>query len=158
MSCHWDEEIECSFVVVKSLRRVWLFATPWTAAHQASLCSSISWNLLELLSIESVMPSSYVFSVVQSVIRVHLFATPWTAACQSSLFITISWRLLKRMSIESMMPSSQTFSVIPFSSCIQSFPTLGSFPISLLLTSGGQIIGASASALVLPMKFTVDFL
>ena len=42
--------------------------------------------------------------------------------------------------------------VIPFSSCLQSFPTSGSFPMSHLFTSGGQSIGASASASVLPMN------
>ena len=36
-----------------------LFATPWTAAHQASLSLSISWSLLKLMSIESVMPSNH---------------------------------------------------------------------------------------------------
>ena len=41
-------------------------------------------------------------------------------------------------------------SVIPFSSCLQSFPTSGSFPISQFFASGGQSIGASAS--VLPMN------
>ena len=40
--------------------------------------------------------------------------------------------------------------VIPFSSCLQSFPASGSFPVSLFFTSGGQTIGASAS--VLPMN------
>ena len=42
-------------------------------------------------------------------------------------------------------------SVIPFSSSLQSFPASGSFPMSQLFASGGQSIGASASALVLPM-------
>ena len=42
-------------------------------------------------------------------------------------------------------------SVTPFSSCPQSFPVSGSFPVSQLFTSGGQSIGASASAPVLPM-------
>ena len=41
-------------------------------------------------------------------------------------------------------------SVAPFSSCLQSFPASGSFPVSQLFTSGGQSIGASAS--VLPMN------
>ena len=44
---------------VQSLSRVWLFATPWTAAHQASLSISNSWSLLKLMSIKSVMPSSH---------------------------------------------------------------------------------------------------
>ena len=45
-----------------------------------------------------------------------------------------------------------SFSVIPFSSCLQSFQALGSFPMSQLFASGGQSIGASASASVLPMN------
>ena len=55
-------------------------------------------------------------------------------------------------------PSSQwchptiSFSVIPFSSCLQSFPTSGSFPMSQFFTSGGQSIGVSASASVLPIN------
>ena len=43
-------------------------------------------------------------------------------------------------------------SVVPFSSCPQSFPASGSFQISQLFTSGGQSIGVSASASVLPMN------
>ena len=43
-------------------------------------------------------------------------------------------------------------SVVPFSSCLQSFPASGSFPMSQFFASGGQSIGASASALVLPMN------
>ena len=42
--------------------------------------------------------------------------------------------------------------VVPFSSCLQSFPASGSFPMSPLFASGGQNIGASASASVLPMN------
>ena len=44
-----------------------------------------------------------------------------------------------------------SFSAVPFSFCLQSFPTSGSFPMSQLFASGGQIIGASASASILPM-------
>ena len=43
-------------------------------------------------------------------------------------------------------------SVVPFSSCLQSFPASGSFPMSRLLTSGGQSIAVSASASVFPMN------
>ena len=43
-------------------------------------------------------------------------------------------------------------SVTPFSSCPQSFPALGSFPVSLLFSSGGQSIGTLASASVLSMN------
>ena len=47
------------FVVVQSLSCVQLFATPWTAAFQASLSFTISRSLLRLMSIESVMPSNH---------------------------------------------------------------------------------------------------
>ena len=43
-------------------------------------------------------------------------------------------------------------SVVPFSSCLQSFPASGSFLMSQFFTSGGQSIGVSASASVLPMN------
>ena len=55
-------------------------------------------------------------------------------------------------------PSSQwchptiSSSVVPFSSCLQSFPASGSFPMSQLFASGGQSVGVSASASVLPMN------
>ena len=47
------------FSSVQSLRHIQLFATPWTAAHQASLSITNSWSLLKLTSIESVMPSNH---------------------------------------------------------------------------------------------------
>ena len=46
-------------VAVQSLSCVWLFVTPWTAAHQAFLSFTISWNLFKLMSTESVMPSNH---------------------------------------------------------------------------------------------------
>ena len=82
----------------------------------------------------------------------RLFATPWTAACQASLSITSSWSLLKLMSIKSVVTSTISSSVVPFSSCLQSFPALGSFPRSQFFPSGCQRIGVSASASVLPMN------
>ena len=48
--------------------------------------------------------------------------------------------------------SAISSSVVPFSSHLQSFPASGSFPVSQLFTSGGQSIGASASASVLSMN------
>ena len=44
---------------IQLLSRVQLFATPWIAAHEASLSFTISWSLLKLMSIESVMPSNH---------------------------------------------------------------------------------------------------
>ena len=65
--------------------------------------------------------------------------------------------LLKLMSIESVMPSNHLILCFPFSSCPQSFSASGSFPMSQFFTSGGQSIGASASASVLPMNIQDSF-
>ena len=60
-------------------------------------------------------------------------------------------------------PSSQwchptiSSSVVCFSSCLQSFPASGSFPMSQFFTSGGQSIGVSASASVLPVNIQDSF-
>ena len=51
--------VVCASIVIQSLSCVQLFAAAWTAARQTSLSSSISWSLLNLVSIESVMPSNY---------------------------------------------------------------------------------------------------
>ena len=48
-------------------------------------------------------------------------------------------------------------SVVPFSSCLQSSPASGSFPMSRLFTSHGQSIGTAASALVLPVNIQAWF-
>ena len=52
-------QLSVQFSSVQSLSRVWLFATPWTAARQASLSITNSRNLLRLMPIKSVMPSSH---------------------------------------------------------------------------------------------------
>ena len=90
------------------------------------------------------------FSSVQSLSFVRLFATPWTAACQASLSITNS-RYSNSNLLSWWCHPTISFSVIPFSS-LQYFPASGSFPVSQLFASGGQSIGASASASVLPMN------
>ena len=96
----------------------------------------------------------HTFQSVQFLYHVRPLVTPWTAARQASLSITNSRSLLKLMSIKLVMPSNHSSSVIPFSSCLQSFPASGSFQMSQLFTSGGQNIGASASASVLPLGLT----
>ena len=93
----------------------------------------------------------HTFQSVQFLYHVRPLVTPWTAARQASLSITNSQSLLKLMSIKLVMPSNHSSSVIPFSSCLQSFPESGFFQMSQFFTSGGQNIGASASASVLSL-------
>ena len=89
--------------------------------------------------------------VVQSLSCIQLFATLWTEARLP--YPSLSLRICPNS-----YPLSQwcyptiSSSGIPFSFCPQSFPTSRSSPRSQLFTSNGQIIGALASALVLPMK------
>ena len=101
---------------VKSLSCVQLFATPWTAAHQAPLsmgfsnpekehwswCNQVPW-LQTILQNYSHQNSNSSVQLGHSVVS-WLFVTSWTAAHQTSLSITNSWSLLKPMSIESVMP------------------------------------------------------
>ena len=68
----------------------------------------------------------------------------------SRLLCPISCSPFKLMSIGCHLTIS--CAVTPFSLCLQSFPASGSFPVSRLFASGGQSIGASASASVLPMN------
>ena len=77
--------------------------------------------------------------------------TPWTAACQAPLSITNSRSLLRLMSSSQWCHPTISSSVVPFSSCFQSVPASGSFPMSHFFTSGGQSIAASASASVLAL-------
>ena len=94
----------------------------------------------------------YIYSSVQSLSRVWLFATHepqhTRPPCPSS----------PPGVHPNPCPSSQwchpviSSSVIPFSSCPQSFPASGSFPMSQLFASGSQSIGVSASTSVLPMN------
>ena len=91
-------------------------------------------------------PFTHCCSVSQSCLAL---CDPMDCSTLASLSFTISWSLLKLKSIESMMPSNHLILCHPFSSCSQSFPALVSFPVSQLFESGGQSIGASASASVL---------
>ena len=98
------------------------------------------------------MEVPYLISSVQLLSHVLLFATPWTVGRQASLSITSS------QSFSNLCPFSQWYhptissSAIPFSACLQSFPASGSFPMSQFFPSGGQSIGVSASASVIPMN------
>ena len=92
------------------------------------------------------------FQSVQSLGCVQLFATPWTAAGQASLSIINSQSLLRLMSIESVIPSNHLILCRPLFLLLQFFPESGSFQMSQFFALGGQSIGVSASASVLPMN------
>ena len=97
-----------AIVVVQSLSHVWLFATPWITAHQASLSFTISWSLLKLMSIESMMPSNHLifccFPLLPSIF-------PSIRVFSSELALHIRWPKYWSFSIS---PSSEYSELISF--------------------------------------------
>ena len=81
--------------------------------------------------------------------------TPCIAVCQASLSFTISQSLFKFVSIESVMLTNHLIQCHPLLLLLfspASFPASGSFPVSRLFTAGGQNIGSSALASILPVN------
>ena len=89
---------------------------------------------------------------VQSLSRVWVFATPWTVARQAPRPSPTPRVYPNSCPLSRWWHPTISSSVVPFSSCLQSFPTSESFQMTQLFTSGGQNIGVSASASVLPMN------
>ena len=92
------------------------------------------------------------FSSVQSLSHVQLFVTLWIAARQA--YLSQTPRVCSNScSLSRWGHATISSSVIPFSSCLQSFTASGSFQMNQFFASGGQSIGASASASVLPYEY-----
>ena len=72
---------------VQSLSCVWLFATPWTVACQASLAITNSWSLLRFMSIESVMPSNHLIRCCPLLLPPSIFPRIRIFSNQSALHI-----------------------------------------------------------------------
>ena len=120
------------------------------------MCWFPQYNVNQLLAEAGILwLSSVQFSSVQSLSHIWLFATPWTillhapptphpsqshGICSNSC--PLSWWC--RPTISS--------SVVPFSSCLQSFPASGSFPMGQFFASGGWSIGALASNLPMTIQ------
>ena len=94
-------------------------------------------------------------SSVQLLSHVWLFETPWTAALQASLSITNSRSLLRLMSVESVMPSNHLIFCHPLLLLPSIYRSIRVF--FQFFASGGQSIGASASASVHPMNIQYWF-
>ena len=73
----------------QSLSHVWFFVTPWTSAQQPSLSITSSWNLLKLMSIESVVPSNHLIPVLP--FSSHLQSFPASGSFQMNQSFTIRW-------------------------------------------------------------------
>ena len=166
--------------------RVWLFATPWTVAHQSPLSMGFSrqgyWSGLLCttprdLPDQGIEPASLMFPALAG--RFFTTRATWEAQIQYQFSCSVVSDSLQSHESQharppcpsptprvysNSCPSSQwchpavTSSVVPFSSCPQSLPAWGSFPMSQLFSWGGQSTGVSALASVFPMNTRTDLL
>ena len=96
--------------------------------------------------------SLFQFSSVQLLSHVRLFENPWITAHQASRPSPTPGVYPNSCPLSWWCHPAISSSIIPFSSCPQSLPASGSFPMSQLFAWGGQSIGVSASTSVLPMN------
>ena len=154
-------------VKVKSFSRVRLLASPWTVAHQAPPSMGFSrqeyWSGVPLPSpthllvwpksgtLTALSSVQFRCSVVSSFLQPHELQHARPPCPTPTPEVYPNSCLLSRW-----YHPAISSSVVPFSSCPQSLPASGSFPMSQLFASGGQSIGVSASTSVLP-KNTQDW-
>ena len=131
-------EKECIALFLEGKYRIWAYIFIYSLASQYLEKNVIFKEILEV--------------VVQLISCAWLFATPWTVACQASLSFTISQGLLKLMSVESVMPSDHV--ILCYSPLL--LPSVLEYQglLSLLLASGIQSIGATASASSLSNEYS----
>ena len=98
-------------VVVQSLSHIWLFATPWTVARQASLSFTISWTLLKFVYIESMMPSNYLILCCTFLLLPSIFSS--IKVFSNELALRIRWPRYWSFSF-SISPSSEYSGLISF--------------------------------------------
>ena len=132
-------------VIVQSLSCVWLFVTPWIAAHQASLSSTISWSLLKFMSIESVMPSNHLSLCHPLLLLPSIF--PSNRVFSNELALCIRW------------PKYWKATVLPMN--IQGWFPLGLPGLISLLSKGLkhlQHYNLKASSLVLSLLYSLTLI
>ena len=97
--------------VVQSLNHVWLFATPWTVAHQASLSFPLSWSFHKVMSIELVMPSNHLILCHSLLLPPSIF--PSIRVFSSESVLRIRWPKDRSFSF-SISPSKEYSRLISF--------------------------------------------
>ena len=116
---------------------------------------SLIFTILNFATVSYIMQNCYGFWIYHCRSVAQLCLTLFDLMdCSTLGFLSFSIfrSLLKSCPLSWWCHPTISSSIIPFSSCLQSFLTSGSFPMSRLFVSGGQSNGASASASVLPMN------
>ena len=151
-------------LLVQLFSHVWLFATPWTAAPEASLSIIKTRSLLRLMSIASVMPSNRLLLYFPLFLLPSIFPSDPMDCSMPAFPVHHQLPELAQTHMHQVSDAiHQTGDAInhfifchPFCSCLQSFPASGSFQMSYFFTSGSQSIGALASASVLSVNIQDD--
>ena len=107
----WERGFGRESVQFSSCSRVWLFATPWTATHQASLSITNSWSLFKLMSTESVIPSNHLILCHPLLLPPSIFSSIKVFSSESVL--RIRWPKYWSFSF-SISPSNEYTGLISF--------------------------------------------
>ena len=137
-SCFVSKMAYYVVICIQSLGHVWLFATPWTAAHQAFLSITISWSLLRLMYIVLVMPINHLVLCHPLFLLPSIF--PSTRVFSNELALCIMWPKYWSSNIS---PSNEYSGLISFridwfylfaveSSLTPQFKSINSLALSLL--------------------------
>ena len=102
---------KCLGVLFQLLSRVWLFATPWTVARQASLSFTISWSLLKLMPLVLVMLSNHLILCCPLLLLLSIF--PSIRDFSNELAFHVKWPKYWSFSF-SISPSSEYSGMISF--------------------------------------------
>ena len=100
-----------TFVVIQSLSRVWLFATPWTAAPQTPPSFTVSWSLFKLLSIELAVLSNHLILCCSLLLLPSIFPSIRVFSKESGL--RIRWPKYRSFSF-SISPSNEYSGLLSF--------------------------------------------
>ena len=99
---HLPQYLQNSHFVVQSFNHLWLFVTPWTAAHQASLSITYSRSLLKVMSIKSVMPSNHLVLCHPLLLLISTF--PSIRVFSKESVLCIRWPKYWSFSFKSVLP------------------------------------------------------
>ena len=107
----FTSDTSVQFISCESLSRIQLYATPWTAARQASLSITNSWSLLKLMSMESVRPSHHLILCCPLLLPPLIF--PYIRVFSNESVLCIKWPKYWSFSF-SISPSKEYSELISF--------------------------------------------
>ena len=135
---------------VQSLSRVWLFATPWTAPHKASLSITNSRSLLKLMSFESVMPSNHLILCRPLLLPPSIFPSIRVSSNESVLHIR--WPKYWSFSFN-ISPSNEDSGIISFMiDCLDLFAVQGALKSLLKHNSSKASILQCSVFFIVPLS------